>query len=204
MRGCITVCLLLIALHSQAQKRSEVVTDSAVLSFMQWRLSTLHIELGGGKTRLNLFVCTLPWQSMPWMSEGKSPVAGVDTLIQQNLGLTHGTDSAAYTKAISKCRPPQEQRIIRPKTFFTLQDLVATARSFDKQPELMWPAAFPKFRRKDKPLPACCAFTQPIFCANGQIALLWEYVFGQEGLAIYQRISVHEWCLIGQPDRIMD
>lgn len=87
---------------------------------MQWRLSTLHTELGGGKTRLNLFVYTLPWQSMPRMLEGKSPEAGIDTLIQQNLGLTHGTDSAACTKAVSKCWPSQEQRIIRPKTLFTL------------------------------------------------------------------------------------
>jgi hypothetical protein len=208
MRGYLTGFLLLIALSNHAQKRREVVTDSATLSFMQWRLSSLHAQLLRaqpwlGKTRLDLFAYPLDWPFLPVRLAGTKSAADIDTLIQQSLGLIRGADTVAYAKAVAKCWPAWEQHPRKPKPLFTGQDLQAIARSFEKQPLLMWPAVFPGFRHRPQLRPACCAFSPPIFCAKGQLVLQWEYVFGEEGLAIYQRISAHEWCLLSQPHRIM-
>ena len=202
MRGYLTGFLLVIALSGNAQKRRYVVTDSATLSFMHWRLSTLRKPLWSGKTNLNMFAYVLAWQSMPLMSKDEVSAARIDTLIQQSLSFVHGSDTANYVEAAAKCWP-SKKRATPPKPLFTQQDLQVIARSFEKQPGLVWPAAFPGFVRRKKLLPACCAFTRPVFCANGQIALQWEYVFGEEGLAIYQRVSAHEWCLLSEPHRIM-
>jgi hypothetical protein len=207
MRGYLTGFLLLIALGGNAQNRREVVTDSATLSFMQWRLSSLRAQLlraqsWGGKIRLNLFVYRLAWPLVPVRLADTRSAAYIDTLIQQSLGLLHGADTAAYAKAGSKCWLSSEHRTRPPKPLFAAQDVRTIAQSFEKQPVLEWPA-FPGFRNRRKFLPACCAFTLPIFCANGQIALQWEYVFGEEGLAVYQRVSAREWCLLSQPHKIM-
>ena len=47
-------------------------------------------------------------------------------------------------------------------------------------------------------MPGLCAFTEPVFLADGQLVLQWELVFGETTLGVYQRTGPGQWCLLAK------
>lgn len=196
--------LLLVSLQATAQPSATIPYDTATINFMRWKLST---------TKSITIIRRLYNKPIYWpvayingssglFPDDSSIMAcgyGSDTsrFFKYRLFILHSADTTNYSPVQLAGFQEKWRRLFCP-AMFASDDLQQIEATYHRRVVARWPA-FPgihRTRRRTRQQ-SYCAFTLPMFSANYNRAVIWQYRFwvtGESGtLLSYRRTAKGGW-----------
>lgn len=181
-----------------AQVPEPLVTDTAALHFMRWRLST--IQPAPRLFRVALYAYSIHWRAADFGTEFYRA-----STFRERLLPVQGADSVGYSaeKLAADRIIWRRSGLVHP--IFSLADLAAMKKHYEQDTRGTWPvlvAQIPLTTHKSVGRRVIVhGFTRPLFSLDGNYALLWEltYLKGRSlgaHLNIYKRVTATIWQLV--------